>query len=52
MKFGITNNLGMILLSVYLILIGIAALIPSFTIPSIIYGIIALLAGIFILISK
>lgn len=47
----IITNIGFILLAVYLILIGITAIIPL-AIPSIIYGIIALVAGIFILLGR
>lgn len=50
MKF--INNFGFILLAVYLILIGISSLVPAFNIPQIIYGIIALIAGVLILIGK
>lgn len=50
MKF--ISNIGFILLAVYLILIGITSLIPGFVIPSIIYGILALASGIFILIGR
>jgi hypothetical protein len=47
----ITKNIGMLLLAIYLILVGISALAGGF-IPGIILGILALLAGIFILIGK
>jgi hypothetical protein len=50
MKF--INNIGFILLAIYLILVGLASLIPSFAIPSIILGILALVAGIFILLGR
>lgn len=46
------NNIGFILLAIYLILVGIIALVPSIGIPSIILGILALVAGIFILIGR
>jgi len=46
-----TKSIGMILLSIYLILTGLM-LIAGFAIPSILMGILALLAGIFILIGK
>ncbi|MGZ9125005.1 MAG: hypothetical protein ACXW48_18380 [Candidatus Binatia bacterium] len=46
-----TKSIGMILLSIYLILTGLM-LIAGFAIPSILLGILALLAGIFILIGK
>ncbi|MDR3492416.1 MAG: hypothetical protein P4M12_10320 [Gammaproteobacteria bacterium] len=48
----LTNNIGFILLAIYLILIAITALIPGVAIPSIIFGIVALAAAIFILIGK
>jgi membrane protein required for beta-lactamase induction len=47
----ITKNIGMLLLAIYLILIGIIALIHV-AIPGIVTGIIALLAGILILIGR
>jgi len=49
---NITKNLGMLLLAIYLILVGIMALIPSIAIPGMIMGILALAAGIFILIGR
>ena len=47
-----TKNIGMLLLAIYLILVGIVALIPSIAIPAMIMGILALAAGIFILIGR
>lgn len=52
MKLFFISNIGLILLAVYLILIGLMILIPSIMIPPIVMGVIALLAGIFILIGK
>ena len=46
-----TKNIGMLLLAIYLILVGIIALF-SVAIPGIIMGILALAAGIFILIGR
>jgi hypothetical protein len=46
-----TKNIGMLLLAIYLILIGLMS-IAGFVIPGIVLGILALLAGIFILIGK
>ncbi len=46
-----TKNIGMLLLAIYLILVGIMALV-SVAIPGIIMGILALAAGIFILIGR
>ena len=46
-----TKNIGMLLLAIYLILVGIMALF-SVAIPAILMGILALAAGIFILIGK
>jgi hypothetical protein len=47
-----TKNLGMLALAVYLILAGIGLLIHTFVIPALIMGILALAAGILILIGK
>jgi hypothetical protein len=47
----ITKNIGMLLLAIYLILVGITALF-HIAIPAIVTGILALLAGILILIGK
>lgn len=47
-----TNNIGMLLLAIYLILVGIVSLVATFAIPPIVLGILALLAGIFILIGR
>lgn len=44
-------NIGFILLAIYLILVGIMAIVPL-AIPAIVLGIIALLSGIFILIGR
>ena len=45
-------NIGFLLLAIYLILIGLIALIPAFVIPSIVLSILALISGIFILIGR
>jgi hypothetical protein len=47
----ITKNLGMLLLAIYLILVGIIALV-HIAIPVIVTGILALVAGILILIGR
>jgi len=47
----ITRNIGMLLLAIYLILVGIIA-IAGLAIPPVLTGVIALLAGIFILIGR
>ena len=46
----ITRNVGMLLLSIWLILMGLAQL--SMPIPGIILGLLAIAAGIFILIGR
>jgi uncharacterized membrane protein HdeD (DUF308 family) len=46
-----TKNIGMLLLAVYLILAGLMVLL-SLAIPSIVMGILAIAAGVFILIGK
>jgi hypothetical protein len=52
MKVGFISNIGFILLAIYLILTGISGLITGFAIPPIVYNILALVAGIFILIGR
>ena len=47
----ITKNIGMLLLAIYLILAGLMTL-AGFVIPSVVMGLLAILAGIFILIGK
>jgi hypothetical protein len=47
----ITKNLGMLALAIYLILVGIISLLHV-AIPSIVIGILALIAGILILIGR
>jgi uncharacterized membrane protein HdeD (DUF308 family) len=47
----ITKNLGMLALAIYLILVGIISLFHV-AIPSIVVGILALIAGILILIGR
>jgi hypothetical protein len=46
-----TKNIGMLLLAIYLILAGIGMLF-AIVIPGVLMGILAILAGIFILIGK
>ncbi|HEU0275601.1 MAG TPA: hypothetical protein VFQ83_13835 [Candidatus Udaeobacter sp.] len=48
---NITKNFGMLLLAIYLILVGLMSLV-HITIPAILMGILALVAGILILIGK
>ena len=48
---NITKNLGMLLLAIYLILAGITLLL-HITIPVVVMGILALAAGILILVGK
>ena len=48
----LTSNIGIILLAVYLILIGLTGLVPAIAIPGIVFSIIALVSGIFILIGR
>ena len=48
----IISNIGLILLAVYLILVGLIAIVPTIAIPSIVLGIIAIVAGVFILIGR
>ncbi len=47
-----TKNIGMLLLAIYLILAGIRLLFHTIVIPAVVMGILALAAGIFILIGR
>jgi hypothetical protein len=47
-----TKNIGMLLLAIYLILAGLGLLVHTIAIPALIMGILALMAGIFILIGR
>jgi hypothetical protein len=46
------KSLGLLLLAIYLILVGITALVHTIAIPVIVMGILALAAGVLILIGK
>ena len=46
-----TKNIGMLLLAIYLIIVGLITLF-TIAIPTVVTGILALAAGIFILIGK
>jgi hypothetical protein len=48
----ITKNPGTLLLAIYLIVIGITGLVPVIPVPLALTAILALLAGIFILIGR
>ena len=48
---NITKNLGMLALAIYLILVGVVSLF-SVAIPPVVMGVLALAAGILILIGK
>jgi hypothetical protein len=47
-----TKNIGMLLLAIYLILAGLGMLVHTIVIPAIVMAILALAAGICILIGK
>ena len=49
---NITHNIGFLLLSIYLILVGIGILVAGVTIPPLVLGLLSIAAGIFILIGK
>jgi hypothetical protein len=46
------KNLGLLLLAIYLILVGITTLFHTIAIPVVVMGILALAAGILILIGR
>jgi hypothetical protein len=51
LTMNFTKNIGMLLLAIYLVLAGIGMLF-AIVIPGVLMGILAILAGIFILIGK
>ena len=48
----ITNNLGMLLLSIWLIIWGLVQLVPALSGAGIVLAILALVAGIFLLFNR
>jgi hypothetical protein len=52
MKLSVTRNLGMLLLSIWLILTGLSAFIPAIGGLGIVLAILAIAAGVFILIQR
>lgn len=46
-----TKNIGFLLLAIYLILVGLVGLVPL-AIPTIVFALLALVSGVFILIGK
>lgn len=51
MPVAVTRSVGMLLLAIYLIIVGLSAFAPM-PIPGALMGVLALLAGIFILIGR
>lgn len=47
-----TRSLGMLLLGIYLVLVGIMGLVTTLAIPPIVLAVLALVAGILILIGR
>lgn len=50
--FGITRNIGYLLLAIFLILTGLGMMIGSLGIPNVVMGLLALVAGVFILLGR
>jgi hypothetical protein len=50
MHINFTKNIGMLLLAIWLILMGLAAFIPGM--PSVILALLAIAAGVFILLGR
>jgi len=49
---NVQKNLGLLLLAIYLILVGITTLFHTIAIPVVVMGILALAAGVLILIGR
>jgi len=52
MKFNITKNIGMLLLAIWLILMGLAVFVPGIGGLGFILGLLAIAAGVFIIIGR
>ena len=52
MKVNFTRNIGMLMLSIWLILTGLAAFIPILGGLGIIFALLAIAAGVFILLGR
>jgi hypothetical protein len=50
MNINFTKNIGMLLLAIWLILMGLAAFIPG--LPSMLLALLAIAAGVFIILGK
>jgi uncharacterized membrane protein HdeD (DUF308 family) len=51
-NMNVQKNLGLLLLAIYLILVGITTLFHTIAIPVVVMGILALAAGVLILIGR
>ena len=52
MNFNFTKNIGMLLLAIWLILMGLAAFVPAIGGLGVVLSILAIVAGVFILIGR
>ena len=52
MHFNFTKNIGMLLLAIWLILMGLAVFIPAIGGLGVILGLLAIAAGVFIILGK
>jgi hypothetical protein len=52
MAFSFASNWGIIVLGVYLIVVGISTLVTGFVIPPVVHGVLALVAGVLLLLNR
>jgi hypothetical protein len=52
MAFAFTSSYGMLVLAVYLIVVGIMTLVTGVAIPPVVPGVLALVAGVLLLINR
>lgn len=52
MAWAFNGNYGLLVLAVYLIVVGLATLITGFAIPPVVTGVLALVAGVLLLIGR
>ena len=49
---ALTKNLGMLVLAIWLILTGLVIVVPAIALPAILMGVIAIIAGVLILLGR
>lgn len=51
-NFNFPSNWGFILTALYLIVVGLSVLVPTLAVPPVVHGVLALAAGVLLLIGR